>query len=283
MQLDDNIVHTEVTHGQYQVSIGTSLAFETLFGINENIVPTNPLPYTRYRYVIINIKTLIRNIYGAVQKELKAEWAAPRYFEKLMKELELIPMILDDQSHGALKVVYYLPTYRSIQRAFPNAILKQPSKKAVGRQHYEAVEQYCVARVNAAALRGELTIAQVDVELPPIDERSVIITHLPIDLLSLNDGMVDLIETHTGVIKTKTEWHTKLNGKGLERIPFERWSIQWFGDGKMFSGMPPKYRQAVLEFAEKNRWNQTTTNRLIKAQMNRFPDKDIRNELMKFL
>jgi hypothetical protein len=78
-------------------------------------------------------------------------------------------------------------------------------------------------------------------------------------------------------------WYTKLNGKGLERIPFKPWSLQWFGDGKTFSGMPPKYRSSVLEFAEKNHWNQTTTEQLIKAQMNRFPDKEIRAELLKFL
>lgn len=284
MQLNDTIAQAEVTQGQYQVSIGTSLAFETLFGINENIAPTNPLPYTRYAYVIINIRTLIRNMYGAVQKELKTEWTADKYLEKVVRELEVIPMILDDQSHGTVQAVYYLPSYRGIEKKFPHAILKGVGKKAVGRLHYEAIEQYCVGRINAAALRGELNIAMVDIELPPIDKRSVIMTHLPIDLLAYSGGdLVDLIETHTGVIKPRTEWHTKLNGKGLERIPFASWSLQWFGDGKQFSGMPPKYRAAVLEFAQVNHWNQTTTTRLIKAQMNRFPDKAIRTELQKFL
>lgn len=284
MQLSDTIAQAEVTQGQYQVSIGTSLAFETLFGINENIAPTNPLPYTRYGYVIVNVRTLIRNMYGAVQKELKTEWTAAKYLEKIMRELEVIPMILDDQSHSSLQVVYYLPSYRNLEKKFPNAIIKGISKKAVGRQHYEAIEQYCVAQINAAALRGELNIAMVDVDLPPIDKKSVIMTHLPVDLLSYCGGdMVDLIETHTGVIKPRTEWHTKLNGKGLERIPFGSWSLQWFGDGKQFSGMPPKYRAAILEFAQANHWNQTTTPRLIKAQMGRFPDKAIRTELQKFL
>jgi len=63
--IDDNLEHQEVFHGKYAVSIGTSLAMETLFGINDLIPPTNPLPFTRYGYVIINVRTLIRNIYGA--------------------------------------------------------------------------------------------------------------------------------------------------------------------------------------------------------------------------
>jgi hypothetical protein len=284
VQLNNEIAHEEVTQGKYQVSIGTSLALETLFGINDNIPPTDPLPYKQYSYVLINLRTLVRNMYGAVQKELKTEWSAGRYYEKVLKELEMIPLILEDQSHGKLSAVYYLPSYRSVEKEYPHAILKTLGKKAYGRQHYEAIEQYCVAQLNAAAIRGEQTIAMVDTSLPPIDQKSVIVTHMPIDLLSyINTDQVDLIETHTGVIKPRRMWYTKLNGKGLERIPFKPWSLQWFGDGKTFSGMPPKYRSAVLEFAEKNHWNQTTTEQLIKAQMNRFPDKEIRAELLKFL
>ena len=87
MQLNNEIAHEEVTQGKYQVSIGTSLALETLFGINDNIPPTDPLPYKQYSYLLINLRTLIRNMYGAVQKELKTEWSAGRYYEKVLKEL----------------------------------------------------------------------------------------------------------------------------------------------------------------------------------------------------
>lgn len=284
MQLDDSIAKVEVTQGQFQVSIGTSLAFETLFGINENVPPTDPLPYTHYKYVIINVRTLIRNMYNAVQKELKAEWSASRYLDKVKKELDIIPTILENQSHGKLHAIYYLPSYRSLQKTFPKAILRGMSKKAYGRQHYEAIEQYCVAQLSAAGIREELNIALTDVALPPVEQRSVIMTHLPIDLLSYMKGdLVDLIETHTGAIKPKVKWYTKLSGRGLERIPFAPWSLQWFGDGKLFAGMPPHYRQVILDFAAKNRWNQTTTERLIKVQASRIPDKEVRAALLNLL
>lgn len=284
MSVDEQIAQQEVTQGQYQVSIATSLAFETLFGINENVQPTDPLPYTHYKYVLINLRTLIRNLYGAVQKELKAEWTANRYLEKIKRELEMIPMILGDQSGGKLHTIYYIPSYRSIERKYPKALLRGLSKKAYGRQHYEAVEQYCVAQLSASAIREKHNIALLDVELPPVDARSLIITHMPIDLLSyLNTDLVDLIETHTGVIKPKNRWYTKLNGKNLERIPFAEWSIQFFGDGKTFAGMPPAYRQTVIDFAAANRWNQTTTDRLIKAQANRIPNPEVRQTLLKYL
>jgi hypothetical protein len=131
VQLNNEIAHEEVTQGKYQVSIGTSLALETLFGINDNIPPTDPPPYKQYSYVLINLRTLVRNMYGAVQKELKTEWSAGRYYEKVLKELEMIPLILEDQSHGKLSAVYYLPSYRSVEKEYPNAILKSLGKKSL--------------------------------------------------------------------------------------------------------------------------------------------------------
>lgn len=286
MQLSENIDHEEVTQGKYALSIGTSLAFETLFGINDNFPPSpGPLPYTQYEYVLINVRTLIRNMYGAVQKELKAEWSASKYLEKIKAELDMIPLVLGDQSHGKLTAIYYIPSYKSLKKKFPHALLRATSSKAYGKQHYEVIEQYCIAQITAATLRGEYNIAMTDVDLPPVEKRSIIITHLPVDLLSyLSGGLVDLIETHTGVIKPKRKWYTKLSGKDLEQIPFAKWSIQAYGDGKQFAGLPPKMRAAITDFAAKNNWNQMTTLELIKTQVtNRFPDKDIKAEFLKLL
>lgn len=282
--IDDQLEHQEVFHGKYAVSIGTSLAFETLFGINDLIPPTNPLPFTRYGYVIINVRTLIRNIYGAVAKELKTEYPAPKYLEKTMEELLTIPAILENQSGGRLEPIFFIPTYRGLSKEFPHAILKQSGKKAYGRQHQEAIEQYCIAQLTSKSVAGELPIHIADIRLPEVDKPSVIVTHQPIDLLSyLTDKTVDLIESHTGVIKDRNKWYTKLNGKGLERIPFAKWSLQFFGDGKIFTGYPPKYRSAIISFAEANKWNQTTTPDLIRMQLRRFPDQEIANALKKLL
>lgn len=282
--IDDNLEHREIFHGKYAVSIGTSLAFETLFGINDLIAPTNPLPFTKYGYVIINVRTLIRNIYGAVAKELKTEFPAAKYLEKTLEEIVTIPAILENQSGDRLEPLYYLPTYRGLAKEFPYAILKQVGNKAYGRQHQEAIEQYCVAQLTAKSIAGELPIHLTDIKLPEVDKPAVIMTHQPIDLLSYLKGRnVDLIESHTGVIKDRYKWYTKLNGKGLESIPFDRWSLQFFGDGKLFTGYPPKQRAAVLEFATKNKWNQTTTTELIRMQLKRFPDPEIAKSVTKLL
>lgn len=263
---------TEVTQGQYPLSIGTSLAFETLFGINENIKPTDPLPYTRYGVIFINIRTIIRNLHGAVVKELRTEWSLEHYYREVIKELAVIPNILADQSHDKLVAVYYIAKHQKLEKEFPNANFKK-RKQATS---YDMIEATIIDRIIGLARTGKVEVMVVDFHIPLPDEKCLMMTHMPVDLIPYaQSNRVDLIETHTGVIKDKFKWYTKLSGSGLERIPFTRKTIQIFGDGKTFAGLPPKQRAMVVDFAEKNKWNQTTTDRVIVAQMARFPDKEV--------
>ena len=58
----------ERERGQLPLSIGTSLAFESMLNTSEIIKHDKPL-YVGNGKVWINIKTLYRNIYGSVHRE----------------------------------------------------------------------------------------------------------------------------------------------------------------------------------------------------------------------
>jgi hypothetical protein len=273
----------EITEGQYAVSIGTSLAFETLFGINENVKPTNPLPYTQYDNLFVNIRTLVRNLHGAVQKELRTTWTAQHYLKKVLEEIRDIPVIISDQSHEKLSVVYYVCTFNTLQREYPLAKLREPKPTNL----YENIEYYVVDQIIRLAKQGKLNIMVCDVKVPIPDERNIILTHFPVDLVPhANARNLDLLESHTGTIKNRHRWFTKLKGRtgneGMERIPFSRKTIQIFGDGRTFAGLPPKAKQEILDFSVASRWNQTTTDRLIDAQMNRLNDKPLARMIQQF-
>lgn len=280
MLLAKAIQGDEITEGQYQVSIGTSLALETLFGINENVKPTNPLPYTQYDNLFVNIRTLVRNLYGAVSKELKVQWSAQHYLKKVLEELRNIPLIISDQSHDKLSVIYYFCEYTHLSREFPHANLKKTRDQA---SHYDNIEAYVIDNVKRFVKQGKLNVMICDVKVPMPEERNLILTHFPVDLVPYSTSRnLDLLESHTGTIKNRHKWYTKLKGKDMERIPFSRKTIQIFGDGRTFSGVTPKEKKAVMDFSEANRWNQTTTDRIIDAQMNRFPLKDLARLIQKF-
>lgn len=280
MLLAKAIQGDEITEGQYQVSIGTSLALETLFGINENVKPTNPLPYTHYDNLFVNIRTLVRNLYGAVSKELKVQWSAQHYLKKVLEEIRNIPMIISDQSHEKLSVIYYFCEFTSLSREYPHATLKKVREQV---SLYDNIEAYVIDSIKRLVKQGKLNIMICDVKVPIPEERNLILTHYPVDLVPhVGSRNLDLIESHTGAIKNRRKWYTKLKGKDMERIPFSRKTIQIFGDGRTFSGVTPKQKKMVMDFSESNRWNQTTTDRVIDAQMSRFPDKELARLIQRF-
>src|SRR5690606_15099886 len=82
---------------------------------------------------------------------------------------------------------------------------------------------------------ADLRVFDMDFEQ---DQRKVlIITHFPVDLLNrYKFSRLVLLETHTGAMKPHTLWYTKLyNGKELNMIPFDRMTVQLFGDGNLFT------------------------------------------------
>src|SRR5690606_9561418 len=83
---------------------------------------------------------------------------------------------------------------------------------------------------------------------------TMLLTHIPVDLLSADRfSKLVLLESHTGAIKPHLSWYTKLtNGKELFRMPFNRFTLQVFGDnGVHFAPMPMKMKQAVKDISEK--------------------------------
>jgi hypothetical protein len=110
---------------------------------------------------------------------------------------------------------------------------------------------------------------------PETKSDSLILTNYAYDLLSYKHfNKLDLLESHTGVLKPKSMWYTKLlNGKDLNRIPFNSLSIQVFGDKETFSGMPHKVKSLILELAEKYQWTQVTSKDRIYYSLDRLDDK----------
>lgn len=274
MAVPKNIDGESKTQGKYMVSIGTSLALETLFGINDNIPPTQPLPFTHYKYLFVNVRTLLRNIHGAVLKELKLEWSNRHYLEEIINEINIIPEIIADQSGQRMGVVLYLCKYDNLKREYPNAVFKET--KGLNNVIYSNMESFVIGQLLAKIKNKELNIMVVDTTIPLPEEKVLLMTHSPVDLIPYaRSQRIDLLETHTGAIKDRTKWYTKLSGSDLERVPFGKFSIQVFGDGKLFKGLPSLYRNAVIELAAKQRWNQLTSDTLIKMSLTKIDNKEV--------
>ena len=86
-------------------------------------------------------------------------------------------------------------------------------------------------------------------------------THYAYDLLSNKDfKTLDLLESHTGVLKSKALWYTKFSDhKDSVRIPFNELFLQVFGDSTIFHPHDRKLRLEILAIADKYNWSFATT------------------------
>jgi hypothetical protein len=246
--------------GQIPVSIGTSLALEGAFGILEDNHDQNPV-INRVDVVYVNLRTLIRNMVGAIEADDLSHVFPEDMAAILINEIITVEQAISSASSGRVKTQIYLCNYRDIPKRYPFAILKNAN---TDRQRIAALrEENAVIELKGQLQHHpQIKIIETDTELKPDPRKVLMLTSYAVDLLQrYSFSGLTLLESHTGAVKSQAMWHSKLTGgKELTNIPFDQMTMQFFGDGSnLFTGYPIKYRRVVLDCAEKNRWNSLST------------------------
>ena len=238
--------------GETGISVATSIPFEKLMEYSEPIVIDS---------LWINLRTLIRNIHSSSEDNdsLNPEEVA----EALVNEIEIISGILSSLSAiDKIDLIVYNNSYDGLPIRFPHAKLKKTSTyKQIEYATFEAKVQteFSVVRDQLSEL---IAYVEGDYALEAADTDSLILTHMPVDLLSYYSFKdLKLLESHTGRIKAKSMWNTKLTGGDrVNRLPFNAFTLQLFGDNAtQFYGYPYKYKELILFIASHNDWNTLTT------------------------
>ncbi|QTH80354.1 hypothetical protein PA10_00154 [Pseudomonas phage pPa_SNUABM_DT01] len=246
--------------GQIPISIGSSLALEGAFGILEDHPNPNPI-INNVDVLYVNIRTLIRNMVGAINSEQLTYVFPEDLANALLNEITVLEGAVTRVSNGRVKVVPYLCNYRGIPKKFPYAILKNANTE---RQKMAALreENTVIEFLHLLQHRPDIRIIETDIDLQQDNRKVLMMTSYAVDLLQrYKFSSLTLLESHTGAAKPPALWYTKLtNGKELEHIPFDRMTLQFFGDnGNLFTGFPIKFRRVMLDIAKKNRWTALTT------------------------
>jgi len=238
-------------------SVATALAIQALGGEHPDRL-SEIKPIKDYDRVLINIRTMVRNIYGSVKTDDAKLLKAKDVYTVIQKEMEDIEHAISQYSDNTCKVTFYGCSFNRLKMLFPNAIHKTIS--TTKQRHYFDLESVVVKQSlltikNHDVLKCDVGVAE------SYPERCIILTHYPTDLITSEIRHLDLLESHTGHIKGPSEWGTKLTkGKSLERIPFNRLTIQIFGDNdNLLAPLAPNIKTKVLEIAEKKKWNRNTT------------------------
>lgn len=258
--------------GEAPLSIGTSLALESLGGFGE--FPSASPPIFKYNEMWVNLRTLIRNCFNAVERGQRIQVLASDLIEPLLEDIQVLLSTVELKSMGRLTVKFYYNTFKRLANEFPKAKIKTPS---TDKQIFEyALEEKILSlflKDYVSTLDNE--VHEFDVRFKAKGDNAVILTHHPVDLLWRKQfRQLTLLESHSGALKPRAEWYTKLTGgRRYDRIPFNRLTLQVFGDGNtQFSSMSSKIKNRLLTLAEEGRWTPVTTDEKVRYTLNKLYD-----------
>lgn len=263
------------TLSSFPLSVGTGLALESLFTptaerIDETREVPKHIPISKYDELWINVYTLYRNITSAVTPADMPNVTPEDVASALASEMEVINGLLRNEGGGSTVARFYFSNYKGLSSKYPKAILREDS--TTGQKNYRSLYENSLETFSKLhPEHKDIKIFKNSVTPDKAYPKAIILTHVPYDLLEHRKfSKLDLLESHTGVLKGYDKFYTKYHGgKDLFPLPFNPLLLQVFGDKETFRPMSPKIKKELLEIATSNRWSPATTDAKVKFDISR--------------
>lgn len=220
----------------FPLSIASSLAMESIFD------PIQPVfdearevekikDLSIYSLFVINTTTLLRNIIESIKFAEFMTISRKDVYDCLLEEIEFLTNFF---AMNNLSVKFYVHTYQYVKDNYEKT--DRLRKSSTDKQYYlDGVYKYCLDQ-----LRKEDDVQVFHKNISYSREDSVLLfTHVPFDLLSHSNFMrLDLLESHTGHVKTRKDWWSKyypVPKEDMSFLPFHEYLLcDIFGDRHMF-------------------------------------------------
>ena len=274
--------------GEFPLSIATSLAFESLLNMHPE-TKHNSIPIHDYGEIWINVNTLIRNVLNAFDSFVRKDNNVPLFVKTVYREMSFIIEFCSKEGKG-IKPVFYASRYEGLSKLYPHALLKVPKPKLQKEHKVISDKRLDLLLRNINKPETSLTAPQrIRVYKNKITDKStasiVMLTHVPYDLVSIyNFSKLILLESHTGKLKPRNLWYTKLtHGSKMVSFPFNEKIILIFGDKEVFLPIPSRYREAVINLANEQKWSVVTASDRIVRDVAKIKDPEIKKYLVDLL
>lgn len=253
------------TKTSFNLSIPTGLALETLFDPThpvydpDRVVPSR-IQWAEYDHWWIHFGTLIRNMVSSVPKEEQQSTAWKDYAAALIEEIEIIEGLMQ-LTDPRIKIQWYISSYESLYTRKHHAVVQLRRDTTPNQKWFVGLLTELV-RWAETSLDDRLLVFK-DRPLPEQPTKSLILTHVPYDLLSWTSfSKLHLLESHTGTIKTRADWWTKYYPVplgNLSVVPFMEMFLKVFGDHVLFKPLDIRFRRMILDVAVLRNWTSLTT------------------------
>lgn len=251
-----NSLIAERAIGQFPISIATSLALEAACGIHEDF-PVNRAPILDYPSLWVNIRTLIRNFVGSLDRAAVNSLEPVAIAETMMEEMQHISSIVAEYSELRSTPFWYFSDYAGMEQKYKRAVIRRDNTEK--QKEYTAfIEVAMRALLDMAGDQIRLFKLKLEPEQYPT---AMILTNYAYDLVEYRQfNKLVLLESHTGKIKERAQWHSKYyEGNSLPMIPFREDFLQIFGDKEHFRPMDIRLRKDLIDIATKYNWSAVTT------------------------
>lgn len=237
----------KITMSGFPVAIGTGLALESVLDpVMEVYDPSREvpakIPINTYDFFMVNVQTMIRNILAAVETERPTVKAVT---EQMVHEMEFIRDIV---SRAGCDTLYYNIAFDLSQNAKEYRLRipkteKQLEEASILENVTKNISDYFTMFHRKAKLEDKNDI--------------LVMTHYPLDLLRIETpARINLLESHTGLIKTEKDWNSKyfkIPGKDMSVLPLREELLYIFGDHVIFHPAPVNTRvEKYEELLKKN-------------------------------
>lgn len=245
-----NQILTNRSQSGFPVSIGTSIALESIFSPIQPVYDeTRKIPNTvevvNYNSFIFNISTLLRNILSSVSSQEVLVLPKKDIYDTLLEEIDWLNNFFQ---MAGLNINFYTHNYKYVHNTYKdkNILRKATTEKQI---YLDSIYNYCLDKISK---EDDVKEFSNDIKYSKEDS-ALIFTHVPWDLLSYKNFIkLDLLESHTGLLKTRKNWNTKYHKLPGERdmsfLPFIEYLLaSVFGDNIMFHPAPLKDRIDIYE------------------------------------
>lgn len=248
-----NPLLTDRAQSGFPVSIGTGLALETLFTpiqdvIDETRIVNNIPDLSVYSIYVFNISTLLRNLINTVNFKDLVTISKKDILDTLLEEIDFLTNFF---SNNNLNVKFYIHNYNYVKSTYKDKKVLRTS--TTDKQLYiDDINNYCLDRIKK---EDDVEVFSKDIKYDKTDS-ALILTHVPFDLLSYGNFIkFDLLESHTGNVKSRKDFNTKyhqLPNKDMSFLPFFEYLLaEVFGDSVMFHPAPLNKRLEIYETMQK--------------------------------
>ena len=241
----------------FPLSIGSGLALESIFepiiDRYDNDKEIHKIKLDKYKYHIINVYTIIRNILGAVEHIKKKDTLlySSKLPETVINELEVIKNLYIGTK---TEPIFIMPDYK-----IPIANLNYKKESHSWYGYLEIIDRL----VKRPLLNNKIVHIETNYKLPRITENVLITSHIQIDYLNVkNVPNLDILQSHTGELVPTKDFNSKyhpIGAKTMEVFPFIEELYFFLGDNTLIKPLKVSTRYQLHELAVANKWNFRTT------------------------